>query len=243
MEFEKSNLVSISKLGEKIFINPYPTYSYNEIITGCKVIPNKKSMCAVAENTFKAFGYNNDDMYLAMRSYKEFFIDQKEVILATLKDINCSEQLDLFEDNLYGQIKSILSKYLYNKSKLLSYNRIRKPIDLYVENIVALANEMNGYREKLVKYLFLPLDSWMFKSKVVIHEDQFLFSNNLTRRSKMGDVRDRNTYEKLQGYLSEKVLQINKIIGRDFYRIYFDFFWRDRYRNRGTNLFLSNFEK
>ncbi len=45
---------------------------------------------------------------------------------------------------------------------LRSYNKIRKPLDLYVEQGVAMASELVEVRSRRVPWLRLPLDSPMF---------------------------------------------------------------------------------
>ena len=99
---------------------------------------------------------------------------------------------------------------------------------------------MDRYRTDLIRYLFLPLDSWMFNSVDVFEDGEVLFSNGLTRSSTMGNVRTKGCYVDLQNYLLRRAQDIEQTLADKFHRIYFELFWRNRYRKPGDNLFLTN---
>jgi hypothetical protein len=123
---------------------------------------------------------------------------------------------------------------------IASYNKVRKPVDLYIEHLVATSSDLDiTLRSKLAPLLFLPLDSQIFSNPAIFPLRE-LQNVNLSRNSTYQSVATEKTYTVLQSYLLEKSARISQGYGVAFHRIYFDMFWGDRFRNQGSNLFEVN---
>jgi hypothetical protein len=153
----------------------------------------------------------------------------------------CGLYLRQLGEHLYDSILCRLSSSNRgpNSEILKSYNKIRKPIDLYIEHIVLMSKELSDYRKELIHYLFLPLDSWIFDSELIFTLEE-LKSKGLKRGSGYGKLTIKEDYIYLQEILSKRVLEISNEISKKFYRIYLDLLWRNRYERNGSNLFEVN---
>jgi hypothetical protein len=124
-------------------------------------------------------------------------------------------------------------------AQLKSYNKVRKPVDLYVEHLVAMAVDLDDVRAKLVPLLFLPLDSQILRH-CAHFSDQELADHCLSRASTYKDITTERSYAALQTMLVQKAMAVAESRDRPFHVIYFDLVWNDRYLNRGRNLFETN---
>lgn len=231
---------AIQSRGSDIFMLPHPTYPYNSIILGCHVnTPSgySKTMYAVAPNTWRGFHKIDKAGPKPGNIFKDYFIRNRNSIISNLRVVSTSSELDALEDDICRDLRSYLSNVRQNM--LASYNKLRKPIDLYIEHIVAMAVELDEYRDNLAKLLFLPLDSQMFQS-IHLFTDYELYKYGVNRNSTFREVTSKNQYNGLQELLSAKADTIYKESGQPFFRIYFDLLWNDRYCKEGTNLFTTN---
>lgn len=239
---EKETYVSIAKKADIIFIKPSPLYSYDNIVNGCSVISNvsgvSKTMYAVSNNTWRGFHRTADSAYGSKEIFTSYFIHNKDKLLTTLESVNNREELDSLEDHIYKDIKSILSGNI-RADQLGSYNKIRKPVDLYIEHIVCMCSELSRNKNTLTKLLFLPLDSQIFSSPYIFSSSQ-LYSFGIKANASFKDVQTRKTYIALQDILYKKATDISDYIGKEFTRIYFDLLWNERYKKSGNNLFQTN---
>jgi hypothetical protein len=121
---------------------------------------------------------------------------------------------------------------------LKSYNKVRKPVDLYIMNLVAMAVELDTQRAVLVPLLFVPLDSQIMQH-AELFEDIQLKECGLSRTSTYKHVTTEATYRGLQNLLDDRAAAVKKrlALGRRFFPIYLDLIWNDKYSNWGSNLF------
>ena len=119
-----------------------------------------------------------------------------------------------------------------------SFNKLRKPVDLYIENLVTMAEELSRNRTLLVPWLFLPLDSQMLGNPAVFSEQQ-LRSVGLGRGATYKDVSTEADYLALQEMAQANALRLARTSGH-FSRIYFDLFWNKRWTRAGSNLLELN---
>jgi len=225
---------------DQIFIHPKLTYSWEDIVTGVSVRTKggmSKTMYAVGTNTFRGFHKINKDRPGAADIFKSFFIKEKISICSKLRMVNHYIELHTLENDICNDINGMLKNF--KREMFLSYNKLRKPIDLYFEHIISMAKEMNEEREKLVSCLFLPLDSQMFANSTLF-TDGDLKAYQVTRKSTYQDVRDEHTYCELQNIVRRKAEDITIKTGQAFNPIYFDLLWNDRYKSSGRNLFETN---
>lgn len=229
----------IASKGKNIFLSPTPTYSFHSIINGSEVLSpsGHQKMYAVARNTWRGFHRIDKDSIGAGEVFMGYFTTNKNSIISQLKAIGDISQLDTLEDTICNDLKGKL--YNIRQDMLLSYNKIRKPVDLYIEHIASMSVELEGHRDKLAKYLFLPLDSQMFQSPYLF-EDAELHRYSLSRHSTFKDIHSRSLYNKLQELILSKADTVHIELDQPFYRIYFDLLWNNRYCKEGSNLFLTN---
>jgi hypothetical protein len=102
-----------------------------------------------------------------------------------------------------------------------------------------MAEELTADRQRLVSYLFLPLDSQMFQQAELFSEYELRVAC-LTRRSTYTNVNTEKAYSFLQHTVKAKAEAISAELGRPFYPIYFDLLWNGRVDRWGTNLFETN---
>jgi len=118
-------------------------------------------------------------------------------------------------------------------------NKIRKPLDLYLEHQVAMARELAEIRPRLVPWLRLPLDSQMF-GLPHLFSDADLRRCDLSRQSTYREVESNTQYHALQRIVNDRASEFSALAGRPFHPIYFDLWWNDRHRRSGGNLFEVN---
>ena len=243
MENIEMNLFNqITKKSEEIFLNPKTTYSYNKIINGCSVSNPSggyKTMYAVGNNTWRGFHKKETSSVGSKYVFTGYFTKNKNSILENLKYLKSSSELNEFENKLCKDLKEILMNYI-KENMLQSFNKIRKPVDLYIEHIVSMSEELEEYRQKLIPMLFLPLDSQVLASEHIFTIMQ-LNKYNLKRSSSFKDVTSFEIYSSLQEQLHDKATKIGNTLNKNFNRIYFDLFWNNRYVKPGLNLFETNF--
>ncbi|MBZ9634682.1 hypothetical protein [Clostridium sp. FP1] len=234
-EFER-----IIQKASDVMENPKLLYRYEDIILGVPVrISNGKyeNMWAVSPSTWRAFREIDSPSEI----YKGIMIKNKNIVIASLNNAKSVEDINIIENKLYDIILKELKNANRNQysSILDSYNRIRKPIDLYIEHIVLMSKELDKERKDIIPLLYLPLDSWIFNSNLIFSLEE-LYGVGLDRSSQYGMLNNETDYIKLQEILSKRVSFIAKQINEKFSRIFLDLFWSDRYKRSGTNLFETN---
>lgn len=251
------DLALINKLadrGNDIYMNPQHLYKYNDIINGVVIDKDKSPMKAVEDNTFQGFSYKDADMYKAMEIYDDYFINNKNNILNALKDISTIDSLNELEMNIYKDICGILRYYpsLYRRAE--SFNRVRKPIILYVEHIVAMAEEISNLdRQRLVPFLFLAIDSYIIDSPFIFTESEINqwglkkstvdYKGKKIKGSSFGLIKKKSIFDSMERVALLRAKDYSCKIDKPFYRIYFDILWGNRINSDGRSLFLSNSTK
>jgi hypothetical protein len=102
-----------------------------------------------------------------------------------------------------------------------------------------MAEEFAEDRQRLVSYLFLPLDSQMFQQAELFSEYE-LRSVGISRSSTYTDVKTEMAYQVLQKMVKAKTEKISAALSKPLYPIYFDLLWNGRVDRWGTNLFETN---
>jgi hypothetical protein len=125
-----------------------------------------------------------------------------------------------------------LSKNI-RKDQLLSFNKLRKPVDIVIEHMISMGSDFNSVRQSLTKHLFLPLDSQMFQSSIVFSDEEIQYLK-IDRTFTFKDIRSNSHYYEIQSFLSDKAARLN------IDRIFFDLLWNERYKSNGGNLFETN---
>lgn len=224
---------------QKVFFNPSPLYDYDSIVEGCIVkdkFGEEWTMRAIDRSIWRGFHRINVNEDGAKNIYVGYLIKNKTSIIDAIKKINNLDELNKFSDNLCSEIQALLKETIKNDK--LVYNRIRVPIDLFLEHVISMAKELNCFRKKLIPFLFVPLDEHTiekcFTSIELMKED----SKSITT---ITDIDSFDEYDRLQKILYKKSIERTKEYGEKYYRIYSELLWHDRYKNcSGGNLFETN---
>ena len=211
---------------EQLFLRPSPQLSWEEILPR-----------AVASNTFRGFHRIDKKGESPSVVFRDYFTRNQDRLLDELGQIEDRDGLGSLSDSISSDLRNNLSNC--KPKQLQSYNKLRKPVDLYIEHFVGMALELASVREKLVPLLFLPLDSEMFKAPSLFTDEE-LKEFKLHRKSTYQAVRTRNSYQGLQEILLEKVRILSLALRKPFCVIYFDLIWNRRYEKTGGNLFEVN---
>ncbi len=225
---------------EIILLQPQQQYPWNDIVQGAKVArPDGcyKKWAAVERNTFRGFHKIDKQGQGSGDVFKNYLVSNRDTLIAGLKAVQSADDLHLLENKLCAEIKPRLTNI--KPLMLTSFNKIRKPLDLYIEHLVTMAEELAADRQRLVSCLFLPLDSQMFQ-QVDLFSEQELRSVGISRRSTYTDVKTEMAYQVLQKKLKVKAEQISTELGKPFHPIYFDLLWNGRVDRWGSNLFETN---
>ncbi len=222
------------------FLRPCPLHSWNEIVSGTQVRSQEggtRRMLAVGQNTFRGFHRVNKALPGARQGFVNYFLDQRTSLVEALSGVRCRGDLNMLSNRICEDVRSRLRNC--SPGQLKAYNKVRKPVDLYVEHLVAMAVDLDRARAHLVPLLFLPLDSQIVHHPGLFTEQE-LAAYGLSRESTYKDITTEGSYSALQALLTQKAAAIAAVRGRPFHVIYFDLVWNGRSRNWGDNLFETN---
>jgi len=232
--------VAYAEHAERVFMQPTVCYSWDEIVNGVPVQSaggTTKRMWAVAPNTFRGFHLIDKSQPGARDVFHTYFMRQRPQIVGALSRIATWEELHNCANRLCDEIRPLLSNI--KPHMLLSYNKIRKPVDLYLEHLVAMGRELDGPRKTLVPLLYLPLDSQIMANSAILSDVQ-LAAHGLNRASTYGEVQEEANYIALQKCIRERAHSVGRDLALSFHAIYFDLVWSGRWRSKGGNLFMTN---
>ncbi len=212
----------INEKGIAIFYYPEYLLSYDVIVEK-----------ALLGNTFRGFHRIDRSKPGASKTYRELFKVEKQNIIKYLKNVKSENELHEFSNEICKKLKFKLKRNI-NNDQLNSYNKIRKPVDIMIEHLVAIGEDFKKQRKKIAKLLFLPLDSQMFSSDYVF-DDKFLDDLEIKRNFTFKDIKKEDDYKEIQKYLIKRAKELNLDS-----RIFFDLVWNNRYKSNGKNLLCTN---
>ena len=222
-----------------VFLRPGNRYLWDEIVLGVVVLtargtPRARPVSAVEMNTFRGFHRVIKNCPGAQEGFRSYFVEERINLTHALEQVETREQLHELQnricESLRGRLKNVRSE------QLRSYNKLRKPVDLYIEHLVNMALELDTHRSRLTPLLFLPLDSQILQHPELFTDNE-LRTEGLSRRSTYKDVTTETMYQSMQQLLKQKADGIASQLHRSFHVIYFDLIWGSRFRNWGSNLF------
>jgi len=224
MQNNNQNLVaSINEVGEKVFYDPSPLLPYNQIV-----------IKALIGNTFRAFYRIDKSKTGAGFIFRKVLNELQTEIINSLNNAKSESDVDSLSNSICGKLLPQIEKVVL-PTQLQPYNKLRKPFDIFIEHVVALLDEFDPVtRKRLAPLLYLPLDSWMFKSEIVFSDNE-LKELKLKRNYTYSSIIEESHYLEIQDFLKEKAKRIGVK-----HRIFFDMVWSNRYDLDGTNLFLTN---
>ena len=194
-------------------------------------------MSAVGQNTFRGFRRVNKALSGAKEGFIKYLVQERASLASALTAVKSRNELHRLSNRICDAVRLRLDNI--RPSQLHAFNKLRKPVDLYVEHLVAMATELDDARHKLVTLLFLPLDSQIL-AYPRLFSDEELSRFNLTRKSTYSDITSEQMYSAMQMSAVQRAESVVAEQRRQFYAIYFDLVWNRRYRNWGGNLFEVN---
>lgn len=237
---DRTTLQKVIERAESIFLTPRPQYSWKGIVTGVEVRKphgGTQKLAAVSQNTWRGFHKIDKDCPGAAEGFRGYLLDNAAQLAQELSQVQSVTDLDALADRVREAMQARLTNI--RPTMLGSYNKIRKPLDLYFEHEVAMASELADVRSRLTPWLRLPLDSQMFQLPLLF-SDRDLQRLHLSRQSTYQMVGSTDQYYALQQIVSDRAGEFSVIAGRDFHPIYFDLWWNERYCRSGGNLFEMN---
>lgn len=239
---DRATLHKVIERAEPIFLTPQPQYSWKEIVAGVEVRKPRggtQKLAAVSQNTWRGFHKIDKECPGAAEGFRGYLLDNTAQLVRELAHVSSATDLDALADRIGEAVKGRLTNI--RPTMLRSYNKIRKPLDLYLEHQVAMARELAEVRPRLVPWLRLPLDSQMFQLPHLF-SDQDLWRLKLSRQSTYQEVNSTDQYHALQRIVNDRASELSALAGRTFHPIYFDLWWNDRHRRSGGNLFEVNLD-
>jgi hypothetical protein len=159
---------------DQVFLRPSPRYSWDEIVSGAPVRSQSggtRRMFAVGQNTFRGFYRVDKACPGAKEGFINYFLEQRGALVDALSAVRTRDDLNRLSNRICEGVRVKLSNC--SPAQLKAYNKVRKPVDLYIEHLVAMATELGEVRAGLVPLLFLPLDS-----QILAHLGLFTESEN-----------------------------------------------------------------
>ncbi len=211
MSNRKCIFQEIQNAGERIMLNPVEPLDFQNFY--------KK---IIGSNTLRAFHRNDVNKIGPTEIVRDFIINSKDFIIDGLKETKSNRDIDLLSHELFKELKSKLE--LNVKKEILDiYNCVRKLVDLILEHFALVAKELNTYRNLIISYLRVPLDSFILNSDCLFTYKE---REKLGLKIKGGgflSVTNQKQYNDIQNHL----IQVSKSCEIS-YPIYFDVLWRDR---------------
>jgi hypothetical protein len=218
---DKDKVKKINELGDRIFLSP-ATHNYEYLVDN-----------ALGGNTYRGFHRIDKQKPGAKVAFTTELRSQESKIIRRLRQIRTEKELTKLENEVAESIKPALSNI--RESQLESYNKIRKPLDIFFEHLVSMKEDFDSIRKTITPFLFLPLDSWMFKSPEVFPDEE-LKRLRIKRTFTFQDIVKRAHYFEIQDFLKMRAERE----GLES-RIYFDLLWNNRYKKKNAkNLFETN---
>lgn len=214
----------IKKTGNRIFYNPILTLNYEDLA--------QKSL---SNNTFRGFHKIDKTKIGSGELFRNVLSQEYHLITKSIQNANNESDIDSLEEELCAILKFELQKNI-KPQQLKSFNKVRKPVDIVIEHMVAMYKGFNDVRHRITPWLFLPLDSQMFQSPIVF-SDAEIRALKLKRNFTFQDIWDKSHYYEVQAFLKDKADKLN------IDRIYLDLVWNNRYLSNGGNLFETNSER
>lgn len=212
----------INVVGDRIFLNPRPLLSYEEL--------SKRSL---GSNTYRGFHKLDKSGLGAAHVFREVLLQNKDSIVRSINGAGAESDINVLLTEVCDTLRAELKNHI-RADQLNSFNKLRKPMDIVIQHMVAMGDGFGDVRSKIINWLFLPLDSQIFQSGFIF-SDQEARNLGIKRSYTFKDIKDEIHYGDIQNFLREKSVQLGVK-----HRIYFDLIWNERYKSNGTNLFLTN---
>ena len=111
-------IAEMNKVGQRVFYNPLPLLSYEILV--------KRSL---GSNTYRGFHRIDKSKSGAKDAFEKILIANSNFIIDNLKVSKTEKELDDLENDICDLLTNELKKNIKNE-QLISYNKIRKPVDI-----------------------------------------------------------------------------------------------------------------
>lgn len=176
----------INKVGDRVFLNPSPLFSYEYLAKN-----------SLASNTYRGFHKIDKLRPGASVVFVEFLLEKKSVIIENLNSATSEIDVSKIEDELCKELLGKLKINIIN-DQLKSYNKLRKPMDIVFQHMNAMGDFIKD-RNKIVEFLFLPLDSQIFQSDFVF-SDLEINKLKIKRSFTFKDIDKEKQYKNIQDF-------------------------------------------
>lgn len=213
---------TLNRVGDRVFLDPNPLLSYDELAER-----------SLGSNTYRGFHRIDKDQDGAGAIFRQVLVRKRNLIQVRTNTATSESDLNILLKNVCRTLKKKLSQNI-RADQLNSFNKIRKPMDIVIQHMVAMGEDFADARRNATEFLFLPLDSQVFQSDFIF-TDQETSALGIKRTYTFKDIESEAHYFEIQDFLREKAKRIGIR-----HRIYFDLVWNNRYASSGTNLFSTN---
>lgn len=226
--------------GTEIYLSPGDEYSSQEIVLGVNVNNGYKvtTMYAIDKNTYRGFHRNDKSLDGPRKLIQDYLSYRLPGIINVLLTIRYKENFEYLSDKITEELREQLGKNVKDYM-LKSYNKVRKPIDLLLEHLIAMSSELHVSRGVLVPMLNVPIDSYILNSEIIFDRSAKMdlgIKHGMTYQ----DIQSKTQYNEIQIYIREKADSLSSLFSNNFYPIYFDLIWSNRVEKAGNNLFKTN---
>lgn len=224
-------LRDVAAKAARYFLHPDHVLTWEQIIRGFIVThPDGRleKIIAVGPNTFRGFHRLEKSHTGPQETFMDYFVAAKRRLVTDLGKIRTASDLHRLANRIRAEI--IAEFYNIDPRQLLSYNKVRQPVDLYLEHLVRMARELQHLRPALIPLLHLPLDSQTLDQPAIFAERE-LRLHGLSRGLTYSDITREETYLALQQLAQDNANDISSAIGTPFHRIYYDMHWNNRLAN------------
>lgn len=215
----------VNEVGDRVYFKPHPLHTYEYLVQS-----------SLGSNTYRGFHRKDKNRPGASTVFRNILNRNKNMIVESINGAKSENDLDDFLKKVCHILRQKLRANI-RADQLTSFNKIRKPMDIVVQHMVAMGEDFTDAKAKIIDWLFLPLDSQMFQSKFVFN-DQEVRGLKIKRTFTFTSIKTGSHYKEIQKFLKKKATEIGIK-----HRIYFDLIWNERYKSNGTNLFLTNPKK
>jgi hypothetical protein len=207
----KCVLQELQQVGREIMLLPKETVPFDEFYSNI-----------IGGNTLRTF-HRIDKENSGPRTIILNFLNKNELtLIENLKSCKSIEDIDFLSEKLENTLRNELAENVV-KRVLASYNSVRKLIDLFLEQIVLVCCDLDGFRKKLIHLLRVPLDSFILNSSCLFSFNERKQLNLDNNAGGFLSIKTKEQYYAIQSHL-RNVAESNKID----HPIYFDVLWRDR---------------
>ncbi|MGS0497022.1 hypothetical protein ACU8V4_07360 [Pseudoalteromonas mariniglutinosa] len=181
----------MNEVGDTVFLTPTPLLSYEALV-----------LKSLGSNTYRGFHRKNNNCLGASHTFRDVLTKKKDYLIRALNNLTSEMQLNALANELCSELIVELSKNI-KSTQLISFNKVRKPVDIVFEHFVAMGEDFAPARKTATPWLFLPLDSQIFQSEFIFTTEEAK-ALGIKRRFTYKDIETAQHYADIQKFLKDK---------------------------------------